>query len=73
MKRLLSVEEAARELKVSTHTITRLIREGKLPAEKFGKRAYLIKASHLKLVGKGKRPKVGRPKKSLVKREEEGK
>ena len=56
--RLLSVEEAAERLDVSTQTITRLIRLKKLPAEKIGKRAYVIRESDLKLTKK--RPK-GRP------------
>jgi len=56
--KLLSVEEAAEKLKVSTQTITRFIRLKKLPAEKVGKRAYVIRESDLKLASK--RPR-GRP------------
>ena len=58
--RLLTTQEAAERLGVSTRRITALIKSGKLPAERFG-RAHVIQESDLKLV---EDRKPGRPMKA---------
>lgn len=54
---LLTTEQAAARLHVTPSRVRVLIREGRLPAEPFG-RAYMIKAEDLKLV---ENRTVGRP------------
>jgi excisionase family DNA binding protein len=54
---LLTTEQAAERLHVTPSRVRVLIREGRLPAEPFG-RAYMIKAEDLKLV---EHRTVGRP------------
>ena len=54
---LLTTEQAAARLRVTPSRVRVLIREGRLPAEPFG-RAYMIKAEDLKLV---ENRTVGRP------------
>ena len=44
---MLTVEEAARRLKVNPQTLRRWIRSGLLPARKLGKKAYRISAADL--------------------------
>ncbi len=54
---LLTTEQAAERLHVTPARVRVLIREGRLPAEPFG-RAYMIKSDDLKLV---EHRTVGRP------------
>ena len=46
---MLTTEQAAERLRVTPSRVRVLIREGRLPAEPFG-RAYMIRADDLKLV-----------------------
>lgn len=61
--KMLTAAEAAERLKVHRSRVHVLIREGRLPAQKFGN-VYLIKEGDLKLVED--RP-TGRPPKSVKK------
>ncbi|HVG20138.1 MAG TPA: helix-turn-helix domain-containing protein [Blastocatellia bacterium] len=63
---LLTTKQVAERLGVTTKRIQAMIRDGRLPAEKFG-RDYLIKESDLKLV---EDRKPGRPSKQAKKRRE---
>lgn len=54
---LLTTDQAAARLNVTPARVRVLIREGRLPAEKFG-RAHMIRESDLKLV---EHRQVGRP------------
>jgi excisionase family DNA binding protein len=56
--KLLSAEEAAERLSISPQQVRLLIRQGKLPAEKFG-RDWVIKAGDVRQLKE--RPKTGRP------------
>jgi excisionase family DNA binding protein len=58
---MLTTQEAAERLGVTSIRVRQLISGGRLPAEKFG-RDYMIKEEDLKLV-KDRRP--GRPRKSM--------
>lgn len=62
--KLLTTNQAAQELKVTSIRVRAMIRDGKLKAEKMG-RDYLIKESDLELV---KDRKPGRPAKDATKK-----
>jgi excisionase family DNA binding protein len=61
---LLTTKQVAERLGVTTKRIQAMIRDGRLPAEKFG-RDYVIKESDLKLV---EDRKPGRPPKQASKK-----
>jgi excisionase family DNA binding protein len=63
---LLTTKQVAEQLGVTVKRIQAMIRDGRLPAEKFG-RDYLIKESDLKLV---EDRKPGRPSKQASKKNE---
>jgi excisionase family DNA binding protein len=67
--KMLTTKEAGERLGVTVQRIHALIRDGRLPAEKFG-RDYLIKESDLKLV---ENRKPGRPSKQVSKNRTQGK
>ena len=67
--KMLTTKEAGERLGVTVQRIHALIRDGRLPAEKFG-RDYLIKESDLKLVADRK---PGRPPKQTTKQEKKPK
>lgn len=67
--KMLTTKEAGERLGVTVQRIHALIRDGRLPAEKFG-RDYLIKESDLKLV---ENRKPGRPSKRVSKNGTRGK
>ena len=61
---MLTTKEAGERLGITVQRIHALIRDGRLPAQKFG-RDYLIKESDLKLV---EERKPGRPSKQTAKK-----
>jgi excisionase family DNA binding protein len=61
-EKLLTTNQAAKELKVTSIRVRAMIRDGKLKAEKMG-RDYLIKESDIELV---KDRKPGRPPKKKI-------
>lgn len=67
--KMLTTKEAGERLGVTVQRIHALLRDGRLPAEKFG-RDYLIKESDLKLV---ENRKPGRPPKQASKNRTQGK
>ncbi len=60
--KLLTVADAAGELGVSPGRVRQLIREKRLPVERYGTRTVLIRAENLALVRERKR--TGRPPRS---------
>jgi excisionase family DNA binding protein len=60
MAKLLTTSEAARKLKINDSRVRQLIRQGRLPAEKFG-HIHMIREFDL---GKVRVRKPGRPKKT---------
>jgi len=61
--KMLTTKKAAEKLRISYVRVNQLIKDGRLPAEKFG-RDYMIKESDLKLV---EDRKPGRPSKQSSK------
>jgi excisionase family DNA binding protein len=66
----LTTDQAAKCLGVTTNRVRVLIREGRLPAEKFGP-VYVIKESDLKLVKDRKPGRPPKPKEEKVVRARE--
>lgn len=61
MPRLLTTAEAAARLGIDDSQVRRLIRDGRLPAERFGARAYAIREEAVAALPKRKRGRPFRP------------
>jgi excisionase family DNA binding protein len=65
MENILTTEAAAMIIGVSQARIRKLIKEGRLPAEKIG-RDLLLKETDVKWFAENGRKKVGRPQKKVA-------